>query len=94
MTILDKIKISSREIVDKTSDAVWAVKATNDTLKNLVIRMESYAATLLGAAGIQFNIEYDQSIGEAKLEMTKRKTSSIFIKKLFTTLQNMQVAQK
>ncbi|MBK9733293.1 MAG: hypothetical protein IPO83_18735 [Chitinophagaceae bacterium] len=73
MTILDKIKISSREIVDKTSDAVWAVKATNDTLKNLVIRMESYAATLLGAAGIQFNIEYDQSIGEAKLEMTKRK---------------------
>ncbi|MEO6168270.1 MAG: two-component regulator propeller domain-containing protein [Chitinophagales bacterium] len=72
-TILDKIKISSREIVDKTSDAVWAVKATNDTLKNLVFRMESYAASLLGAAGIQFNIEYDQSIGETKLEMTKRK---------------------
>ena len=72
-TILEKIKTSSREIVDKTSDAVWAVKATNDTLKNLVYRMESYAATLLGTAGIQFNIDYDQSAGETKLEMTMRK---------------------
>ncbi|MBX7109333.1 MAG: hypothetical protein K1X61_11855 [Chitinophagales bacterium] len=73
LSILDKIKISSREIVDKTSDAVWAVKATNDTLRNLVIRMESYAASLLGAAGIQFNIASDQSTGETKLEMSKRK---------------------
>jgi signal transduction histidine kinase/ligand-binding sensor domain-containing protein len=72
-TILEKIKTSSREIVDKTSDAVWAVKATNDTLKNLVFRMESYAASLFGAAGIQFNIDYDQSAGEAKLEMSLRK---------------------
>lgn len=73
MAILDKIKMSSREIVDKTSDAVWAIKASNDTLKNLVFRMEGYAATLLGAAGIQFNIEYDQTAGETKLEMTHRK---------------------
>lgn len=71
--ILEKIKTSSREIVDKTSDAVWAVKATNDTLKNLVFRMESYAASLLGAAGIQFNIDYDQNAGENKLEMSLRK---------------------
>jgi signal transduction histidine kinase len=72
-TILEKIKKSSREIVDKTSDAVWAVKATNDTLKNLIFRMESYAASLVGAAGIQFNIDYDESAGEIKLEMSLRK---------------------
>jgi len=72
-TILEKIKTSSREIVDKTSDAVWAVKATNDTLKNLVFRMESHAASLLGAAGIQFNIDYDQNAGDIKLEMSLRK---------------------
>ncbi len=72
-TILDKIKTSSREIVDKTSDAVWAVKASNDTLKNLVFRMESHAASLLGAAGIQFNIDYDEVIGDTRLEMTQRK---------------------
>lgn len=72
-TILEKIKTSSREIVDKTSDAVWAVKAGNDTLKNLVFRMESYAASLFGTAGIQFNIDYDQSTSETKLEMSLRK---------------------
>ncbi|HKR07020.1 MAG TPA: two-component regulator propeller domain-containing protein [Bacteroidia bacterium] len=72
-TILEKIESSSGEIIEKTGDAVWAVKASNDSVKNLVLRMESYAASLLGAAGIQFNIDYDESIGDTKLEMTQRK---------------------
>lgn len=73
LTILEKIKQSSREILEKTGDAVWAAKATNDTLKNLVWRMEAYASEVLSAAGIQFNIEYDQNSAEVKLDMTRRR---------------------
>jgi len=72
-SILEKIENSSGEIIEKTGDAVWAVKASNDSVKNLVLRMESYAASLLGAAGIQFNIDSDESISDTKLEMTQRK---------------------
>jgi ligand-binding sensor domain-containing protein len=79
-SILEKIESSSSEIIDKTGDAVWAVKASNDTLKNLILRMESYAASLLGAAGIQFNIEYDERIAGMKLEMTERKNIFLIFK--------------
>jgi len=79
-SILEKIESSSSEIIDKTGDAVWAVKASNDSLKNLVLRIESYAASLLGAAGIRFNIVYDERISGMKLDMTQRKNIFLIYK--------------
>lgn len=79
-SILDKIKNSSSEIIDKTGDVVWAAKASNDTLNNLVLRMESYAASLLGTAGITFNIFYDTKFDKKKLEMTERKNIFLIYK--------------
>lgn len=78
--ILNKIGISSREIIDKTGDAVWAVKASNDTLKNLVLRMESYAALLLGSASINFTIDYNERDVGMKLEMIQRKNIFLIFK--------------
>jgi ligand-binding sensor domain-containing protein/two-component sensor histidine kinase len=79
-SILEKIGSSSREIIDKTGDAVWAVKASNDTLKNLILRMESYAANLLGESSIQFNFEIDESIENYKFEMVERKNIFLIFK--------------
>ncbi|MBK8847007.1 MAG: hypothetical protein IPO27_10845 [Bacteroidetes bacterium] len=79
-SILEKIENSSVEIIDKTSDVVWAAKASNDTLQNLILRMEGYSASILGATGIQFNIEYDERITEMKLEMTERKNIFLIYK--------------
>lgn len=78
--ILHKIGASSREIIDKTSDAVWTVKASNDTLRNLILRMESYAASLLGSANIHFAIDYDESNADVKLEMNLRKNIFLIFK--------------
>ena len=71
--ILERIEKSSSEIIDKTSDAVWAVKASNDTIENLFLRMEGYAASLLGEAGIQFTIECKTELMTIKLTMDQRK---------------------
>jgi len=79
-SILEKIESSSSEIIDKTGDAVWAVKATNDTVKNLILRMEGYAASLLGAAGISFAINCDDQIAEGKIEMSERKNIFLIYK--------------
>lgn len=79
-SILEKIESSSSEIIDKTGDAVWAVKASNDSVKNLVLRMESYAASILGAAGIHFIINYDEKLADTKLEMTQRKNIFLIYK--------------
>jgi signal transduction histidine kinase/streptogramin lyase len=71
--ILERIEKSSGEIIDKTSDAVWAVKASNDTIENLFLRMEGYAASLLGEAGIQFTLECKKELMLTKLTMDHRK---------------------
>ena len=79
-SILEKIGSSSREIIDKTGDAVWSVKASNDTIKSLVLRMESHAANLLGEANIQFNFEVDPSLENYKFEMVQRKNIFLIFK--------------
>lgn len=79
-SILEKIENSSGEIIDRTGDAVWAVKASNDTLKSLILRMESYAASLLGDLGVQFSIDYDETLINKKLDMTHRKNLFLIYK--------------
>jgi ligand-binding sensor domain-containing protein/two-component sensor histidine kinase len=72
-SILEKIEGSSREIIDKTGDAVWAANPANDSLKNLVMRMEGYAAAVLGAAEVRFQINCDEKVSATYLEMAERK---------------------
>ena len=78
--ILEKIENSSREIIDKTGDAVWSVNPANDLVKDLVLRMEGYAATLLGTAEIQFNIYCDEKLLDTKLKMEQRKNIFLIYK--------------
>jgi len=79
-SILDKIEISSREIIDKTGDAVWAANPSNDSLKNLLLRIEGYAASVLGAAEIRFQIICDEKLSETFLEMDERKNLFLICK--------------
>lgn len=79
-SILDKIETSSREIIDKTGDVVWAANPANDSLKNLLLRIESYSASVLGAAGIQFKIICDEKLSESFLEMDERKNLFLICK--------------
>lgn len=79
-SILEKIEESSREIIDKTADAVWAVSPANDTIKNLVMRMEAYAASLLGTANISFKIDCDEDLYSVVLEMNQRKNLFLIYK--------------
>jgi ligand-binding sensor domain-containing protein/two-component sensor histidine kinase len=70
--ILEKIRSSSKEIIEKTSEAVWVVKASNDNIANLTLRIESYAASVLGEVGIDFSLQ-SNSHQNIKLSMHQRK---------------------
>jgi signal transduction histidine kinase len=79
-SILDKIETASREVIDKTGDAVWAANPANDSLKHLVFRVESYAASVLGTAGIRIRINCDEKLSETFLEMDERKNIFLIYK--------------
>lgn len=78
--ILDRIKVFSEEIIEKTGDTIWAVKAKNDNYSDLCLRMESYAASILGEANINFTFETDEKILEHKLTMISRKNLFLIFK--------------
>lgn len=78
--ILEKIGISSREIIDKTGDVVWAVNPSNDNMQKLVMRMEVYAAQMLGTAGINFKFNCDEALYKNALNMTQRKNIFLIYK--------------
>lgn len=78
--ILEKIESSSEEIIEKTADTVWVAKASNDTVNSLLLRMESYAASLLGAAGIHFRFHSSEKLVDYKLTMSQRKNIFLIYK--------------
>lgn len=79
-SILDRIKVFSEEIIEKTGDTIWAVKAKNDNYSDLSLRMESYAANILGQANINFTFITDEKILDNKLSMTARKNLFLIFK--------------
>ncbi|HOZ89996.1 MAG TPA: two-component regulator propeller domain-containing protein [Bacteroidia bacterium] len=78
--ILEKIKKSSKEIIEKTGDTVWVVKASNDNMSNLSLRMETYAASILGDADINFNFIVEENIQNLKINMAQRKNLFLIFK--------------
>ncbi|MGB3076488.1 MAG: two-component regulator propeller domain-containing protein [Chitinophagales bacterium] len=78
--ILEKIETMSREIIDKTGDAVWAANSANDTMNSLMLRIESYAAAILGTAGIRFRINWDEKSTNTFLKMEERKNLFLIYK--------------
>ncbi len=79
-TIMEKIESGSQEIIDKTSDTVWAVKPENDRLEDLLYRMEAYAAAMLGVANISFDITCEESLKQVRLRMETRKNLFLIFK--------------
>lgn len=79
-TIMEKIESGSQEIIDKTSDTVWAVKPENDRLEDLLYRMEAYAAALLGVANISFDIACEENLKQVRLRMETRKNLFLIFK--------------
>jgi signal transduction histidine kinase len=55
-TILQRIGESSRSIISDMSDMVWSVNPENDTLESIGMRMQDFAASMLGERNIAFQL--------------------------------------
>lgn len=57
--VVDRIATMSREVIASMSDIVWAIDARNDTLEDLMDRINYYASEILAAKGIHLAFEKD-----------------------------------
>lgn len=72
-TYFDKIKENAGKIIENMNDIVWAVNPNNDTIDQLFIRMQTFAASLLEKKDIQFKFSTDDALTSVKLSMEERK---------------------
>lgn len=77
---LDKIGDTSNNMILEMSDTVWAINPKNDTMANIIQRMESFARPLLQSKEIHFSFFYDPQIPAINLEMEKRKNFYLVFK--------------
>jgi len=79
---LDVIADISRSMLDQMNDIVWSVNPDNDSLQNIVLRMEDTAVKLFDAAGIEYHISLPPYVHDNKLPMTVRRNIFLVFKEL------------
>jgi ligand-binding sensor domain-containing protein/two-component sensor histidine kinase len=77
---LEKIGITSGEMISEMNDIVWAINPRNDNMNTILQRMESYARPLLASQNIAFHFTADPNLKNMNLEMTRRKNFYLIFK--------------
>ncbi len=70
--ILSEIKNSSVLLMEKMDDIIWSVNPKNDSLENLMLRIQAFASQLFEAKNIGYTIDIDPSICNLRLSMEYR----------------------
>ncbi|MEO5647455.1 MAG: ATP-binding protein, partial [Chitinophagaceae bacterium] len=82
--ILDKISVTSNDMITELNDTVWAINPRNDNMEKIILRMESFALPLAAARNIRFNLNCDKTIASLQLDMDKRKNFYLIFKEAVT----------
>jgi signal transduction histidine kinase len=78
--ILEKISTYSRDMVDKMRDIVWAVNPSNDSLENIIKRLQVYSSEACGDKGIQFGLQLKDDFVNQAVPMSMRKNLYLICK--------------
>ena len=77
---LEKIEVSSREMIDSMGDIVWSINPANDMPEKMLHRMRSYAYEITGASDIQLHWKENAQLEKQKMTMEQRKNFYLFFK--------------
>ncbi len=72
-TLLEKMGIASRNMIDTMNDIVWAVNPKNDYFEHILQRMQYFAGELLSGKNILLQFNVDENVKNIKLPMGERK---------------------
>jgi len=83
-SLLHKMGIASRNMIDTMNDIVWAVNPKNDYFENILFRMQYFAGELLSGKDILFQFTVDEKTKSIRLPMGKRKNFYLIFKEAVT----------
>ena len=70
---MQKIKDRSSSIMESMDDIVWAINPQNDTMEQLLFRMEEFAAELLEPLHMNYSFKGNGQLSLIKLDIKQRK---------------------
>ncbi|MES2774622.1 MAG: two-component regulator propeller domain-containing protein [Bacteroidota bacterium] len=77
---LSVMQQSSSQMVDKLNDIVWFINPDQDTLKQLVNRLEDYAISMAAIKGIKVKIQVPSEFDDLKMTGENRRNIYLFCK--------------
>ncbi len=81
---LSEIADTSRELMGKMSDLVWAINPVNDSFENLIQRVRNYALRILQAQNMTLHFNTDPAVNHIELHMDIRHHLFMILKELIT----------
>ena len=85
-TMALEIKENSLSLMDKMDDIVWSINPRNDTLENLMARIQRFASQLFEAKGIDYEIGIGNNIRRLRLPMEYRQNIYLIMKEAVINL--------
>jgi streptogramin lyase len=73
ITTIKLIGVNARNAMENMSDIVWAIQPSNDTLKDLMDRLQLYAFKMLEAKNITLQFDIPEDMYDAKLTLHQRR---------------------
>lgn len=78
--MLEEIKESAADLMQKMDDIVWSINPKNDSLESFLWRTKDFAIRLFDARHIGYEIDIPEDISAVRLPMEKRQNLYLIIK--------------
>lgn len=84
--MLREIKTNSLTLMERMDDIVWSINPKNDSLENMMLRIQQFAGKLFESKGIEYEIVLDKEVKNLKLEMETRQHIYLILKEAINNL--------
>lgn len=78
--LFSKINNQTATMMDKLSDIVWSIHPNNDTVDQLLSKMQEFAGEILEPKEIAYSFEVAEGASEIKLDLEKRRNIFLIFK--------------
>lgn len=83
---LDQISENINDTISRLDDLVWSINPKNDTMEQLLHRMQHSALLLLEATGVQCHFYYDAKILDIKLNLANKRNVYLLFKEMLNNV--------
>ncbi len=82
--MFERIENTSRNLIDKMSDIVWAINPDNDRLEDAILKLKEFSVKLLESRGVEVKMNIPQNVYNTSLSMEVRSNLLRIFKEIVT----------